>query len=392
MAGLGGLSGIAGGYGEGLQQFNQNQLDQFKLQDFQLDRAGDQALGRTFQALGAAPQGMLGPASPGMRGQPSGPVGGVPMPPGAGAPPQQQQAQSPPPQQQAPPSGPMGERWPAVPMGAGNQLLGRAMASPPQGTVLNPGQPRQAMAQAQTPPPEMPQIPPRQPPQGPPPGGGNMPQPQGQFDLNTAASAIAKANPGIRPEVLVHALARAMPYLNAQAQNEVKQAMLQMREYGLMQRDEALRQGQDRVSQTQEKMQQQQQQFEEKQKQAEEKIQLERDKEARRNAQNTIKNSMANQQFEFKKQKAMADRDFKTAKAIADEQFKFFQTQINAQFSGMKDEDRKTLINEAKEARDKFVGAVQAADPAPTRRLNPDTGRFEEIRQGEGGTVTGPRG
>lgn len=75
--------------------------------------------------------------------------------------------------------------------------------------------------------------------------GGGQPPPQGmegRFDLKTAAAAIARANPGIQPRVLVEALNAALPYLNAEAKQEVALLRQQMQQENLDLRQRSLEQ------------------------------------------------------------------------------------------------------------------------------------------------------
>ena len=206
MVSLSGLSAVYPGYQTAEKSSAQTELLRQEAAATQLDREGEMALGRTFQALvpGAqpigggpqAPQAPQAPAPPAMSRPMSG--GPAPTPPMPGQP-------SVPMQQSGPPGG-FNDRFRQADTGQIPQV---------DVSGVQPPQPRVA---------------------GPP----GIPQPEQQFDLNTAATAIAKANPGIRPEVLVHALSKAMPYLNSQAQMQVKQLMLEQREFLASQREAGL--------------------------------------------------------------------------------------------------------------------------------------------------------
>lgn len=206
-----------GAFQEAQQKGDQHKLSEFALLDAQLDQAGAQALGKTFQSL----------SMPGAQQ-----IGGGPSPPPMGGPPQAPgQMGGPPPQP------PMQPGQPSVPMQQLGGFAGRFGGDPGQGPGMMQGGGQRLSTAMQGAPQMQPGggPPPQGPPAGQPPqqGGGNMPQPQGQFDLQTAAQAIARANPGIRPEVLVHALNKAMPYLNAQAQDSVRKATIELREQNL---------------------------------------------------------------------------------------------------------------------------------------------------------------
>ena len=189
MVSLAGLSAVYPGQQQAERQYQSNRLTQEKVDDAVLDREGAAALGRTFAALsGQQPGGM--------------PPGGMPQGPQPPMPGQSSQPMQQPNQMAGPPSGVMPGQQPGM------------TGAPPSGTMP---QPQQRVA-----------------------GPQGIPQPQGQFDLQTAAQTIAKTNPGIRPEVLVHALGKAMPYLNAQAQMQVRQLMMDHRERMLETREQGL--------------------------------------------------------------------------------------------------------------------------------------------------------
>lgn len=221
MVSLGGLSGLSAVYPGMLatqQQQQQNDLQQLQLQDAQAAIAGKAALGRTFQALipGASPN---GPSQPPMQQGPQ------PPPPGQASQPQQ-------PMMQRPPGPP-----PMPPQGGGG------MPAP------QPGMPMGAPAGGAQPP--RPTMPPQMQQGAPGGGGGGAPPPVGQFDLKTAAAAIARANPGIDPRTLVEALNQAMPYLKTEAQQEVIQMRQQMQQQNLDVRKDALDARRDALEQQQ---------------------------------------------------------------------------------------------------------------------------------------------
>jgi hypothetical protein len=88
------------------------------------------------------------------------------------------------------------------------------------------------------------------PPPAPPPGGGGGPGPPGvppissggfpQLDLNSLAERIQWANPNLPPRVMLAALERAAPLLNAQGQRDLRLARMEMLGQNLDVRREAL--------------------------------------------------------------------------------------------------------------------------------------------------------
>jgi hypothetical protein len=184
MVSLGGLSAVSSGYLEAEGQSTQDDMRKAQLAQQQAEVAGKQALGKVFQQMVPGAQ-AGGPPPPPQQMAPQAPPPGQPSQP-------MQQPQAPPQQPPGPAQG-----------GAARPQAGMPMGAPPGGAQPQGG-----------------------PPGGGAPGGGGQPQGQGQFDLKTAAAAIAKANPGIEPRVLVEALNAAMPYLNAEA----KQAVAEMRQ------------------------------------------------------------------------------------------------------------------------------------------------------------------
>jgi hypothetical protein len=183
MVSLAGLSAVSSGELEAEGQSTQNDMRKAQLAQQQAEVAGKAALGKVFQQMVPGAQ-AGGPPPPPQQMAPQAPPPGQPSQP-------MQQPQRPP----MPPPGP-------AQGGAARPQAGMPMGAPPGGAQ----------------------------PQGGPPGGGapggGPPPGQGQFDLKTAAAAIAKANPGIEPRVLVEALNAALPYLNAEA----KQAVAEMRQ------------------------------------------------------------------------------------------------------------------------------------------------------------------
>jgi hypothetical protein len=227
------------------------------------DMMGMQALGRAFQMPQQAPTiapipgiGQQGPQAP-PPGQPSQPAGG-PQPPGppaggGGGPPASFSGGAggpmPPGFVQNGPANPqqMAAAFAALRQGQGTPMGGY---QPPQGSPMIPPQ---ARAQA-----------PMGPPQGPPPGmqqGGGGPGPQGpmpgqqqgmpQFDLQTLASRINQANPGLPPQAMVAALTRAVPLLNVQGRQDLMMLRLEMQQQianaKLSQGDRRLDQGDRRL-------------------------------------------------------------------------------------------------------------------------------------------------
>lgn len=189
MVSLAGLSAVYPGELAAQGQSEQNDLRQMQLDQAQAEIAGKQALGKVFQQMvpGAQPN----------------------MPP----PPQQMAPQAPPPGQpsapaQPPQSPPQAPPGPAT-GGARGPQAGMPVGAPAAGA------------------------------------GGGQPPPQGmegRFDLKTAAAAIARANPGIQPRVLVEALNAALPYLNAEAKQEVALLRQQMQQENLDLRQRSLEQ------------------------------------------------------------------------------------------------------------------------------------------------------
>jgi septal ring factor EnvC (AmiA/AmiB activator) len=72
--------------------------------------------------------------------------------------------------------------------------------------------------------------------------------------LKTAAQAIAKANPGIEPRVLVEALTAALPYLNAEAKQAVAEMRQQMQQDVLSLRKDTLDQRESQFQQREDRM------------------------------------------------------------------------------------------------------------------------------------------
>lgn len=193
MVSLAGLSAVYPGMLEAQGKSNQNDLQQMQLDQAQAEVAGKQALGKVFQQ-------MVPGAQPNMPPQPQ------QMAPQAPPPGQPSQPMRPPPV--APPGPAAG--------GAARPQAGMQPGAPPAGAQPQGGAPQGAQ--------------------------GAPPQGQGQFDLKTAAAAIAKANPGIQPRVLVEALNAALPYLNAEAKQEVALLRQQMQQENLDLRQRSLEQ------------------------------------------------------------------------------------------------------------------------------------------------------
>lgn len=102
-----------------------------------------------------------------------------------------------------------------------------------------------------------------------------------KFDLKTAAAAIAKANPGIQPRVLVEALTQALPYLNAEAKQQVAEMRMQMQSEQLQARRESLdereRHNQATEGAAKERLTERQREFDVKEKRLEAKTQVQQD-------------------------------------------------------------------------------------------------------------------
>src|SRR5712672_1396918 len=194
MVSLAGLSAVYPGELQAEGQGQQNDMRKLQLDQMQAEVAGKQALGKVFQQMVPGAQ-AGGPPPPPQQ-----------MPPQAPPPGQPSQPAQPP---QPPPQQPMG---PAA-GGAQGPQRGMPVGAPPGGAQAQGG-----------------------PPGGAPGGGAPPPGMEGRFDLKTAAAAIAKANPGIQPRVMVEALTQAMPYLNAEAKQAVAEMRQQMQQDNLAQR------------------------------------------------------------------------------------------------------------------------------------------------------------
>lgn len=253
-----GLSSVYPGELAAESQSQKNDLQKLQLDQAQAEIAGKQALGRVFQQM-----------VPGAQSN---------MPP----PPQQAAPQAPPPGQ---PSQPM--RPPQPPP--------QAAAGPPPGP---------AVGGARGPQPGMPV--------GGPPGGAQPPGPPGggqpnsqmldRFDLKTAAQAIARANPGIKPQVLVEALNAALPYLNAEAKQQVAEMRQAMQQDNLNLKRDTLdareRMFEEREKRIKDEEDRRQKRFE--------------TREARLEAQNEIKNDTKVRELDLKQkyiEKKIADGD-----------------------------------------------------------------------------------
>jgi hypothetical protein len=75
-----------------------------------------------------------------------------------------------------------------------------------------------------------------------------------RFDLKTAAQAIAKANPGIQPRILVEALNAAMPYLNAEAKQAVAEMRQKMQQENLNLRQQSIEQRENQFQTREERL------------------------------------------------------------------------------------------------------------------------------------------
>jgi hypothetical protein len=247
-----GLSAVTPGMITAEGQMDQNQIRQFQLDQAQAEIAGKQALGRVFQQMvpGAQPGG----------------------PPPQGAPPPPQQPQQAP---QAPPPGQASQpmRPPQPP-----PQQPPAPPRPPQAPPMQPGVPGSAAGPGQ---------PGLQAPPGGPQGGQQLTD---RFDLKTAAAAIAKANPGISPRILVEALNAAMPYL----QNEAKQQVAEMRQ---QMQDEILKLRKDSLDQRQSQFEDREQRLKDENEARQKRFDT---REARLEAQNAIKQDAKVQELALK--------------------------------------------------------------------------------------------
>lgn len=233
------LSAVPRGYMDAQAQGARTQQQELVNQDLQLQQFGDVAAGnfiKAFQQSGWGSQLYGGGSSPASgAGYPPTPS----SPPAAGPAPTSPVGMSP----TEPPPGQMGERWPSMPMSAGGQRLSSAMAQPPPGTVMNPGQrpppppqggPLVAQPQPQPMQGQGPQGAPPGPPQGQggpppgmPPGPGGQPYPG--LSLPQMMQGLSQANPGAPPQVLMRALSRLAPLLNQDARLQLAEMNMQMR-------------------------------------------------------------------------------------------------------------------------------------------------------------------
>lgn len=265
----GGFGGVAGGLsaiGEGYQQSEGNEL---KLQEERRQALAKAALGNAL-ALMSQPQ----PGAPQQGGgmPPGGPPQGPqPMPPGAPSQPQQPTPGGPPgmpPQGMPQQGGPRPPMPPGVGMGGPGGAPGMppgAGGAPPQGGpppgLVNParvqGQP-QNLTGPIIPPGGMGGAPQQRPPMqggppqgGPPPGMPQLPQGQPQIDARggqlgqppisdwrNVVQQLQKANPGIKPDVMMTAVNQLMPLMNQQTKMDWQMQTLQYREQMLQQREQ----------------------------------------------------------------------------------------------------------------------------------------------------------
>jgi hypothetical protein len=219
----GGLSATYPGQQAAQQQSNQLLMQQIAIDDYRAAQAGKQALGTTFQAMMPGMQQLQAPPQQQPQMPQQAPPGGAPPP---GMPPNPGQASV--------PAGQVANRFPQV------AQVGQGPSGQP---IQRIGPPPGAMPSQQ-------QRPPQQAP-----GGGGGPLGMGQFDLKTAAQAIAKANPGIDGRTLVEALNQALPYLKVEAQQEVIQMRMQLQEQNLQVRRDALDARRDAMEQRGEQFQ-----------------------------------------------------------------------------------------------------------------------------------------
>jgi hypothetical protein len=334
MVSLAGLSNVYPGELQAEGQSQQNDLRKVQLDQAQAEIAGKNALGKVFQQMvpGAQPN----------------------MPP----PPQQMAPQGPPPGQQSQPMQPR----PQQPMGpaaggAARPQAGMPIGAPPAGAQ----------------------------PQGGPPGGGGGAGPQGmegRFDLKTAAAAIAKANPGIQPRVLVEALNAAMPYLNAEAKQAVAEMRQQMQQENLNLRQQSIEQRENQFETREGRLRDEN---EAKQKRFD-------TREARLEAKQTIQNDQAVQKLalqqkglEYKIASGDKSVTMKMWRDIADAKRKasLAAAAIYSQNNGMDDKQKAKLAKDVNDAEEIANMRNLQGSSTPTGGTAPASGGKTDARAGD---------
>ena len=234
LSGLSGLAAAYPGFLEGRVANDKADMADIQLSDAQRSQAARIAMGNALQLLAGGNQ-QQAPAP----GQPSTPA--APPPPG-------------------PPGQPPGPPQPMA--GPPPQMQGGPPGMPPQGPPGMPPQGPPGMPQAQ---PQMPMRPPAPPvgvggapgPGQPPtgvggPAAGSNPQlaaltgmssanpRQGALDWRSLVEAVKRANPGIKPDVLMEAVNQFTPLMSMQSKQEWQQVSLQLREQAIQQRESNL--------------------------------------------------------------------------------------------------------------------------------------------------------
>jgi hypothetical protein len=328
-----GLSNVYPGELQAEGQSQQNDMRKLQIEQQQAEVAGKAALGKVFQQMVPGAQ-----------------AGGPPPPP------QQMPPQGPPPGQASQPMQrpPMPPQGPAA-GGARGPQPGMPVGAPPGGAQ----------------------------PQGGPPGGG-APQGQGQFDLKTAAQAIAKANPGIEPRVLVEALTAALPYLNAEAKQAVAEMRQQMQQDVLSLRKDSLDQRESQFNTREERLRD-----EDKQKQARFDT-----KEARLEAKQTIQQDqnvqkLALQQKGLEHKIAAGDKTatMKMWRDIADAKRKasLAAASIYSVNNGMDDKQKAKLAKEVNDSAEEEISNMRnmQGSSTPTGGTAPAGGGKTDARAGD---------
>lgn len=204
MVSSAGLSAAYGGYQQARKTDTEIEHNDIANETARTAQEGDKAWGNTIPVLQQMlqPGATQMPAGPQMAGGP--PPGGMPQQAG--------------PTPQAPPPGQSSQPMEQGPQQGGAPPLGQppAAAAGPQPQMLGGPSPPSPQASPQG-------APPQQAPQGP--GGG---QPSGRLDLHTVMAAVVKANPGVKPNVIAAAVAKALPLMTAQSQMDYKNLMVQL--------------------------------------------------------------------------------------------------------------------------------------------------------------------
>jgi hypothetical protein len=338
MVSLAGLSAVYPGELAAEGQSQQNDMRKMQLDQAQAEVAGKAALGKVFQQMVPGAQAGGPPPPPQQMG---------PQPPPQGQPPQPMQPPQPPPQ---------GMPGPAA-GGARGPQAGMPVGAPPGGA---------------------------QPQGGPPGGGGGQQGMEGRFDLKTAAAAIAKANPGIQPRVLVEALTAALPYLNAEAKQAVAEMRQQMQQENLGLRQQSIEQRENQFNTREERLRD-----EDKQKQARFDT-----KEARLEAKQTIQQDqnvqkLALQQKGLEHKIAAGDKTatMKMWRDIADAKRKasLAAASIYSVNNGMDDKQKAKLAKEVNDSAEEEISNMRnmQGSSTPTGGTAPAGGGKTDARAGD---------